>query len=144
MGPRAAAWPGQPRRLVLVVLDTTVLIDYMRETPLADRVDALEPRRDTAATTAVNVEELARGMRDDEIDRAAGLVDGLVVLPIIREVAWLAGTWRRDHAAMGVTLSQPDCLIAAATYLVDGLLATANVRHFPMEGLRVERWSADD
>lgn len=129
---------------MLVVLDTTVLIDYLRETPVADRVDALESRGDTAGTTAMNVEELVRGLREREVERARRLIDGLVVLPLDREVAWLAGTWRRDHGARGITLSQPDCLVAAATYMIDGLLATANVRDFPMAGLSVEHWSSED
>ena len=51
-----------------------------------------------------------------------------------------AGAWRRDFAASGVTLSQADCLIAAAALGVGATLATANVRHYPMPELDVEHW----
>lgn len=51
-----------------------------------------------------------------------------------------AGRWRRDHARKGVTLSQADCLIAAAAVGVGARLASGNPRHFPMPELEVEHW----
>ena len=51
-----------------------------------------------------------------------------------------AGGWRASFAADGVTLSQPDCLIAAAAVGVGARLATGNPRDFPMEDLEVEDW----
>ncbi|MHB8507980.1 MAG: type II toxin-antitoxin system VapC family toxin [Candidatus Dormibacteria bacterium] len=40
----------------------------------------------------------------------------------------------------GVTLSQADCLIAAAARSNGAVLATGNPRHFPMAGVHVEEW----
>jgi predicted nucleic acid-binding protein len=56
--------------VALVLLDTTVLIDYMRGRPACARVDALEAAGDVPCTTAVNVEELARGLRGRETQSA--------------------------------------------------------------------------
>jgi predicted nucleic acid-binding protein len=41
-----------------------------------------------------------------------------------------------------VTLSQADCLIAAAAAGVGARIATGNPRHFPMSELQVEHWIA--
>ena len=123
---------------MLAVLDSTVLIDFLRGQPAVDRVSGLRQTADTPATTAINIEEILRGMRDRESSAVDALVDGLVVLPVDTDAARLAGRWRRENAERGVTLWQADCLIAAVTYLHAGRLCTGNPRDFPM--LEVEHW----
>jgi predicted nucleic acid-binding protein len=125
---------------MLVVLDSTVLIDYLRGRPAVDRVRALRPRGDIPATTAINVEEIVRGLRETEQDAAERLFRGLLVLPIDQTAAWQSGSWRRSLAQHGVTLFQADCLIAAATYQRQGVLCTGNPSDFPMPELTVQHW----
>lgn len=125
-----------------ILLDTTVLIDYLRGAPAADRVDDLVRSGDVGLTTPVNVEELVRGLRRREEESAGDLIAGLVVLPLGVREGWQAGTWRRGFASRGVTLSQADCLIAAAALAASAVLATGNPKHFPMRGIRVEHWPA--
>lgn len=125
---------------MLYLLDTTVLVDYLRGAPAADRVDALLDRGDLACTTGVNVEEIARGLHPDETEAAHALIRGLIVVPIGAEEGWQAGTWRRQFATSGITLSQSDCLVAAGALAVGATLATGNHRHFPMDEVRVEHW----
>lgn len=125
---------------MLKVLDSTVLIDFLRGRPAVARVADLRGAGDVAATTAVNVEEIVRGLRPVENDAARSLFRGLVVLPIDAPVAWRAGEWRREHAARGVTLWQADCLVAAAAVVHGGVLVTGNPKDFPMIDLTVEHW----
>lgn len=125
---------------MLRVLDTTVLIDFLRGRPVVNRVLALRGTGDSPATTAVNVEEIVRGLRHTEAEAARRLFAGLLVLPIDAETAWLAGTWRRSYAERGVTLHQADCLIAAAAVRHHAPLATGNPQDFPMAELTVEDW----
>ena len=123
-----------------LVLDTTVLIDALRGRPAADRLEDLVDAREILLTTAINVEEITRGLRPAEQDAVDLLLAGLRILPIRRAEAERAGRWRREFAARGLTLHQADCLIAAAAYSAGGRLATANVKDFPMPGLSVEEW----
>lgn len=53
---------------------------------------------------------------------------------------WQAGEWRGEFARSGTTLSQADCLVAAAALTAGGRLATGNPKDFPMAELRVEHW----
>jgi predicted nucleic acid-binding protein len=124
----------------VVLLDTTVLIDVLRGRPVVDRLRKLARHGDVAATSAVNVEEVVRGLRASESASARRLVDGLVVVPLDRASGEVAGHWRREYAANGTTLSQADCLIAAAALNSGARLATGNPRHFPMPELTVEHW----
>nr|WP_294697115.1 PIN domain-containing protein [uncultured Friedmanniella sp.] len=125
---------------MLGVLDSTVLIDFLRGRPAVERVRELRARGDTPATTAINVEEIVRGLRSAETSAAQSLFRGLVVLDIDPPAAWQAGAWRRDFASRGVTLFQADCLVAAAAHLSGGVLLTGNPRDFPMPDLRMEHW----
>lgn len=125
---------------MLVVLDTSVLIDFLRGRPVVERVRALRVTGRVAATTAVNVDELARGRRPGEGEAIRGLLSGLVLIEIDHDAAWLAGTWRRDAAATGRTLWQADCLIGAASQRRGATLATGNPKDFALPGLQVEHW----
>ena len=125
---------------MLVLLDTTVLIDYLRGRPAVQRVDALLARDDIPCTSSINVEEIFRGLREPETVAVEELFDGLRVVPIGRTEGRQAGEWRRRFAALGTTLSQADCLIAAAAHTANAVLATGNPRHFPMRRIDVEHW----
>ncbi len=125
---------------MLLVLDSTVLIDYLRGRPAVQRVQELRRTGDLPATTAINVEEIVRGLRAAETPAARRLFSGLLLLPIQDDAAWHAGDWRRHHAQRGRTLSQQDCLVAATTLLAGGTLATGNPKDFPMPELSVSHW----
>jgi predicted nucleic acid-binding protein len=121
-------------------LDTTILIDILRGRPVVERLRLLRTRSDVVATSAINVEEVVRGLRQAEQGAAKNLFDGLLIVPIDRAISERAGAWRRDFAQQGMTLSQADSLIAAAAVSAGGRLATGNPRHFPMPELTVEEW----
>ena len=124
-----------------VLLDTTVLIDFLRGRAGARaRLADIERVGDTPVTSAVNVEEVFRGLHPIESGAAESFLRGLRMAPLGRAEGIRAGTWRRDHARKGITLTQSDCLIAAAALAVGGRLATGNPRHFPFDELTVEHW----
>ena len=123
-----------------LLLDTTVLIDALRGRPAAERVRALRGTGQTPWICAINVEEVLRGSRDEEEKAVKRFLMGLRIAPLGRAEGELAGRWRRDHARKGITLSQADCLIAAAALGVDARLATGNPKHFPMAEVEVEHW----
>ena len=125
---------------VLYVLDTTVLIDHLRGRPVTERVRGLLTRGITPATTAINVEEIVRGMRPAERKPVQLLFSGLVVLPVTTESAWQAGQWRREYAERGITLGQADCLIAAAAARESAPVVTGNPKDFPMNEVDVLHW----
>lgn len=121
-----------------IILDSTVLIDILRGRPAAERVRGLAADREPLLTTAINVEEIHRGLRDTEADAATALFTAVRVLPIRREDGERAGRWRREFARRGIPLHQADCLIAAAAVAFGGRLATGNPEDYPMPELTVD------
>ena len=122
------------------MLDSTVLIDYLRGRPAVARVTELRRFGDVPATTAINIEEIVRGLRPNEAGIASSLFAGLIVLAVDASAAWRAGTWRREFAERGVTLWQADCLIAATAVGHGAVLVTGNPKGFPMPGLEIDHW----
>jgi predicted nucleic acid-binding protein len=123
-----------------VLIDTTVLIDALRGRSAAWRLRAIRRSGDTPYTCAVNVEEVVRGLRPDEVPAATRLLAWLRIAPLGRREGEMAGDWRRSYAERGITLSQADCLVAAAAAGIGARLATGNPRDFPMEEIVVEHW----
>ena len=127
--------------MAAVLLDTTVLIDLLRGRAEArKRLLALRQAGDNPYVCAVNVEETVRGLFPHEQESVRRLFAGLRVAPLGAAEGWQAGEWRRDFAARGHTLTQADCLIAAAALGLGGRLATGNPRDFPMSEVAVEHW----
>lgn len=123
-----------------VLLDSTVLVDALRGRPAAGRIRALRATGDVPYVCAVTAEEVHRGARPGEMGAIAVLLASLRPAPLGPMEGALAGEWRRQFSQQGVTLSQADCLIAAAAIGVHAVLATGNPKHFPMEGVTVEHW----
>ncbi len=123
-----------------LLLDTTVLVDALRGRDAAERLRSLRETKEIPWICAVNVEEVMRGIREHESDATVRLLRGLHLAPLGRAEGMRAGNWRRDFASRGLTLSQADCLIAAAAVGVRARLVTGNPKDFPMSELDVEHW----
>ena len=118
------------------LLDSDVLIDYLRLVPAAiKQVRPLLVAGEAAASVASKTELLA-GMREAEIARTVRVLGILTLVPIDDAIATRAGAlarhFRRTHPGIGLA----DYLIAATAQLLGAELWTQNPRHFPMfEGL---------
>jgi predicted nucleic acid-binding protein len=116
----------------MLVLDTNVLIDYLRGAPAAVRAVEQRGAADDLAASEVTRIELLAGMRAGEEEAIADLERGLVWVPVDEVVATRAGqlaqAWRRSHK--GIELA--DYAIAATARVLGAELWTTNVRHFPM------------
>jgi predicted nucleic acid-binding protein len=126
---------------VPLLLDSSVVIELLRERPGAvARLRRVYETREVPFICAVVADEVHRGLRTEELGRATAMLAGFRVAPLGEMEGALSGTWRREAARRGVTLSQSDCLIAAAAVGVHATVATGNPKDFPMDGVSVEHW----
>lgn len=123
-----------------LLLDTTVLIDALRGYPAAGRLRELHSSGEVPWICAINVEEVMRGALAEEETTVSRFLSGFRLAPLGRAEGERAGRWRREHARAGITLSQADCLIAAAAVGVGAGLASGNPKHFPMTSLDLVHW----
>jgi len=117
-----------------VVLDSDVLIDYLRGLPAAGRfVDGLAAVPTCSEVTRV---EVLCGMRSQERRVTERFLATIGWSTVDEETSRLAGElgrrFRRSHGGIGVA----DLVVAATAVRLKLPLATLNARHFPMfEGL---------
>jgi len=123
-----------------LLLDTTVLIDALRGRDAAKRLRGMRGEGSPPYVCAINVEEVWRGARPSEEEAVSRLLGALRIAPLGRTEGERAGRWRSQFGAGGTTLSQADCLIAAAALGVGARLATGNPRDFPIAEVEVEHW----
>jgi len=124
----------------VLLLDTTVLMEVLRGREAARRLEELRETEPPPLICAINVYEVWRGARTPEEAAVRRLLGALRTVPLTAREGEMAGIWRRDFASCGVTLSQSDCLVAAAAVSAGARLATGNPKDFPMPDLEVEHW----
>jgi len=113
-----------------LLIDTDVLVDYLRGEPAA--VTFLENQPGEMKLSALTVAELFAGVRDGrEREVLENFVATFAVVPVTAATARQGGLFRRDYGpSHGVGLA--DAIIAAAALAENAVLTTLNRRHFPM------------
>ncbi|MGI8777253.1 MAG: type II toxin-antitoxin system VapC family toxin [Acidimicrobiales bacterium] len=125
--------------MTVYVLDSTVLIGYLRDTPsIASSLRRRLSDGHMLATTCVNLAEVERGLRPRERRRATAFLDRLRFLVTDREAARRAGEYQAAWAKQGRTIHTPDALVAGTARAHGAVLLTHNLDDFPMHDLRVE------
>lgn len=112
------------------LLDTDVLIDYLRGYPPARVLFAQLPA--DCAVSAVSIAELHVGVREGAERKAlALLLDTFLHVDLSAPIAAQGGLLRRDWGrSHGAGLN--DALIAATALATGRVLLTLNAKHFPM------------
>ena len=119
------------------LVDTDILIDYLRGRPTAIRF--VTDHADRVIVSVMSVAELHAGVRgqarDSEQLALANFLELFPIVPVSAGIAKAGGLYRRDYAeSHGVGLA--DGVIAATAVSSDAALKTLNIKHYPMfEGL---------
>ena len=113
-----------------VILDSDILIALLR-----GREDTRVFLHDLAGhsvpcCSVISVAEIYAGMRQEETASTVALLDGLVILPVTKEIAEVAGLFKRRAKSRRLELA--DCLIAATALAEGASLATGNAKDYPM------------
>jgi hypothetical protein len=113
-----------------ILLDSDVLIDLLRGRE-ATRAFVIEATAQSVpCCSVISVAEVHAGMRPSEREPTAALLDGLLIFPVTRRIAEVAGHFVSREK--GRRLELADCLIAATALVEGASLATANTRDYPM------------
>lgn len=112
------------------ILDTSVLIDVLRGDEAA--VGFLAGLEEVPLCSEITRIEILRGLRSVERSAAAALLGELNWAPVDERIATRAGelgrSWRDSHPGIDTA----DLAIAATAELSGRMLATINLKHYPM------------
>ncbi|GFP18622.1 hypothetical protein HKBW3S42_00504 [Candidatus Hakubella thermalkaliphila] len=122
------------------LLDTTALIDYLNGRPhVVSLIQSLAREGHTLGLCCINITELYAGLKEHERKRAQRLIERLFYFEVTQEMAQKAGEYQYYFARRGKTLSTSDVTVAAVAVAQEAILLTANVDHYPMDEIGVER-----
>lgn len=115
-----------------VLVDTSVIIDYLRGNPGAERV--LEEARMDAPLHASEITrlEVLAGMRTVEESATRALLSIFIWHPVDTLIAERAGELGRTWLSSHRSIDSADLAIAATAVVAGCELLTCNVKHFPM------------
>ena len=126
------------------LLDSTALIDYFRRSQaIRDLLEQLENHGHQISVSTVGLVELYAGFDEQERLMANPVVDRWSYHEITPQIAKEAGRIRYEFLRRGNSLSIPDTLTAAVAIANEAILVTKNIRHFPMDGIRILRHDLD-
>jgi predicted nucleic acid-binding protein len=115
---------------VSFLLDTNILIDYIRRVPIAVAWVRALPR--SPHISVISLLELHVGARSQREEKDIEVVCApLKALPVTADIAKRAGSFMR-HFGKSHGIDIPDAIIAATAEHHGLRLATLNVKHFPM------------
>lgn len=114
-----------------VLIDTSVLIDFLRGEPAAGSTLETERAHGPLHASEITRLEVLAGMRSSEEAATRALLSTLIWHAVDTGVAELAGelgrTWLPSNR-----IDSADLAIAATAIRTDSRLLTRNVKHFPM------------
>jgi tRNA(fMet)-specific endonuclease VapC len=116
-----------------ILLDTDVLINFLRGKEKARLFLESAVRESALLCSVITVAEIHSGMLVPETERTRELLEGLYIVEVTRKIAEKAGGYKRDMKRQRLELM--DCLIAATAYCNRAILATGNVKHYPMQDI---------
>ena len=114
------------------LVDTSILIDYLRGHPGAGDLLERERTADVLHASEITRIEVLAGMRPAEEGGTHALLSTLVWHPVDAGIAEHAGALGRKWLPSHHNIDSADLAIAATVVHIDARLLTRNVRHFPM------------
>jgi predicted nucleic acid-binding protein len=138
----------QEARLTMVLVDTTVWIDFFaaKSTPEVAELERLLNEEGDICTCGILLTEVLQGIREDEdYQRTLSRFDTFLFLPMNRQAFVRAAGLYRSLRRRGVTIRKPvDCMIASVAIEHDVALLHNDRDFDPIEthcGLKVVRIS---
>lgn len=114
------------------LVDTSVLIDYLRGHKQAATVLESELAAAPLHASEITRLEILAGMRPHEEDATRSLLSALEWHPVDADIAENAGALGRQWLPSHHAIDGADLAIAATAIRAEARLLTRNVRHFPM------------
>ena len=113
-----------------MLVDTDILIDYLRGNPKAE--DFIESNLEEITISSITIGELYQGVKEGE-ERSAldNMISALTTLPVSEDIAKEGGLMCREYRKSN-SIGLADCLIAATAKHHDLPLRSLNLKHYPM------------
>ncbi|MGR3177944.1 MAG: type II toxin-antitoxin system VapC family toxin [Candidatus Anammoxibacter sp.] len=118
------------------LIDTDILIDFLRGDECAKNFLIERSEDSPLYCSVITIAEIYAGMRKNEAEKTNELLNSLFAIHVTEEIAKIAGEFKRNTKSQNLELD--DCLIAAAAFIENAILATNNLKHYPTKKIKIE------
>ncbi len=121
----------------MIVLDTDIVIWILRgNQAMVAAIDSFVSQEPVGIST-ITVAEIYKNVFPIEMPAVEDFIFHQELFPVSLDIAKTAGLyWNQYHHRLK-NLSLTDCLIAATAKIHQAALATMNVKHFPMDDIKL-------
>jgi predicted nucleic acid-binding protein len=133
--------PGNPVKGVACILDTDIVIDFLRRREYARELLDHWANEGLLAISTLTHLEIYQGMKSGEEKATNSFLDGLITIDVDIPIARQAGILLRNLRSKGITIGIADAIIAATALQFGVSLITNNTEHYPFAGLKVIKGS---
>jgi predicted nucleic acid-binding protein len=123
------------------VLDTDIVIDYLRKREYARKLLAVWASRGLLAISTLTHLEVYQGIKGGEEDTTTHFLDGLTSLVVDVNIARRAGKIIAEQRTKGITTGMGDAIIAATAIEYEVPVLTNNITHYSLKELKIIRGS---
>jgi predicted nucleic acid-binding protein len=126
-------------RGVCCLLDTDIVIDFLRQRDYARKLLDYWAREGLLAISTLTHLEIYQGMKSVEERVTNSFLDGLISIAVDITIARQAGSMLGTLRTRGVTVGIADAIIAATALQQNVPLLTNNIDHYPFADLKIIR-----
>ena len=121
----------------MYLLDTDVLIWILRGRE--DIVEKVSELKETSnlCISVISVAEIYKNIFPSELTTTEDFLDQHIIFDTDQKIAKIAGLYWQQYNKQFKTLSLADCLIAATANENNLTLVSLNIKHFPMNDIKV-------
>jgi len=121
----------------MYLLDTDVLIWILRgREDIVEKVSELK-ESSNLSISVISVAEIYKNIFPSELTATEDFLDQHIIFDTDQKTAKIAGLYWKQYNKQFKTLSLADCLIAATANVNELTLVSLNVKHFPMNDIKM-------
>ena len=125
--------------MMFILIDINIFVDHLKGRNEATEFlkDCIN-KYDTVYYSVITRIELMAGMRQSEESIISELLEVFKEISVSKEIAYLAGLYMNKYIKSHA-VNVPDAIIAASARNSNACLFTLNLKHFPMQDVKIER-----
>jgi len=121
----------------MYLVDTDVLIWVLRgKREIVEKLSALK-EESPLSISVISIAEIYKNIFPSELTTTEDYLNQHLILEVDQKIAKLAGLYWQQYSKRLKNLTLTDCLIAGTANMNNLTLLSLNVKHFPMEDIRI-------
>lgn len=121
----------------MYLIDTDVLIWVLRgNKEIISKILSLKDKS-TLGISVISIAEIYKNIFPSELTTVEDYLSQHIICDVDKKTAKIAGLYYQQFSKKFKNLSLTDCLIAATASTNDATLVSLNVKHFPMDDIKI-------